>query len=107
MTTDNAIFSFGAFVLPLITNVIVLYYALIGYRRTKQPVFGVWILTSILGFIAVFALLGLRGSQSSLEHHGLWLFWSLDSILAGICATYGIILLMHHVLQHTTKMPDA
>ena len=52
---DNAIYTMGAFTLPLITNVLVLVYAFIGFRRTRQGVFLLWLLISVLGFVATFA----------------------------------------------------
>jgi len=104
---DNTIYNFGAFVLPVITNTVVLYFALAGYRRTKHRMFGVWVVVSILGFIDILALYGLRDSKSPSDHHALWLFWSLESIVAGLFATYGIILLMRYALSHTTKIQHA
>ena len=104
---DNTIYNFGAFILPLITNAVVLYFALAGYRRTKQRMFGVWLVVAILGFIDILALYELHGSKSVTDNHALWLFWSLESIVAGLLGTFGIILLMRYALSHTTKLPDA
>ena len=104
---DNMIYNFGAFLLPLVTNVIVLVYSFIGYQRTKRSVFGIWIAASVLSLVGVFALYGLRHSKSSVEQHGLWIFWSLDYSVAVLLGTYGIILLMRHVLSQSTAKPDA
>jgi len=104
---DNAIHTFGAFVLPIVTNFIVLFYSSVAYRRSKRTVFAVWIAASVLSLVSILALYGLRNSKSSVEQHGLWLFWSLDYIVAAIIGTYGIILLMRHVLSQTTIKPHA
>ena len=104
---DNIIYNLGAFLLPLATNVIVLVYSFIGYHRTKRPVFAVWIAACVLSLVGVFALYGLKDSKSPVDNHGLWIFWSLDYIVAAILGTYGVISLMRHALSHTTTKPDA
>jgi hypothetical protein len=104
---DNAIHTLGAFILPLVTNVIVLVYSFVGYKRTKRAVFTVWIVACTLSLIGVFALYGLRDAKSSIEHHGLWLFWAFDSMVVGIIGTFGVILLMRDILSSKIAKPDA
>ena len=94
---DRAIYVFGAYLLPTITNLIVLIYACAGFLRTKKPAFLLLIVACALSLVAVFALYVLRESGSPTENHALWLFWALDNLVMCVVGTVALLMLMRNV----------
>jgi hypothetical protein len=100
---DVAMYYFTSAVVPVVAGAVSLYYATVGYRRTKLKAFAIWV---VAGSLALFGSLfnaaaHLPNSPVSLNEYAdaVNFIWHVIYILSPLLGTWGTVLLVRHTIS--------
>ena len=106
---DNALYILASVIVPFITGCIVLYYFITAYRHTKMRAFANLVLACSLGLIGSLLLFITRNPDAHLSQdarHSLWVFWCVGYMMSALLSTYGMVLIIRHVISNKNVAHD-
>src|SRR5262245_5011755 len=105
---DRFLYLAGSAIVPFVTGMVVIYYSVKAYQRTKLTAFRYWISATALGLLCSFGGLLLDqpiGAESPSVRHGIWVARTIGYIIATLLSTWGCVLLVRHLCKDERPPP--